>query len=447
MQNQNYNIIINKVDIDENALQNFNFESIITLEELLTYFFEQKIKLIKINYISFFKIFHHYQIDKSLNIIFIKEKKYSDLFEKLFKLQFISIILDEIYSQEIKNKNEKIITIIKDCLILNHQNFLILCLILINILQLNNMTNLYHNKINKIIFEKLIDLKSYQANNILNIENSASKIELNNKDIENKIKIIIKDKNLSNCKIIDMYNKLSNIKLDDTIKFCLKILGLNTNEILDFYNSKENTENNQIIMKSVKVPFLTPLKDDDNYILTIVLDLDKTLIYSEEDEENYEEGEEEEDDEIKEQKENIIFRPGLYELLDNLIKLKCELIIFTSSARERSEEIINKIEKNKKYFNNRLYREHCTLMGAAYVKDISKLGRDLSKTIIIDNDLGCFYLQQENGVLIKSFCGEEDDKSLFNLYQILNKIIKNPFFDIRYELDKYKNEIINKVGN
>ena len=275
---QNNNIIINKIDIDENALQNFNFESVITLEEILTYFFEQKLKLKKNNYISFFKIFHHYQLDKSLNIIFIKEKNYNNLFEKLFKLQFISITLDEIYSLEIKNKNEKVITIIKDCLILNHQNFLILSLILTNILQLNNMTNLYHNKINKIIFEKLIDLKSYQANNILNIENSASKIVQNNKDIENKIKIIIKDKNINNCKIIDMYNKLNNIKLDDVIKSCLKILGLNTNEILDFYNSASNNENNQIIMKSVKVPFLTPLKDNENYILTIALDLDKTLI-------------------------------------------------------------------------------------------------------------------------------------------------------------------------
>ena len=53
------NKIINKIDIsiNENALKSFNFESIITLEELLTYFFSEKIKLQKNNYISFFKIF------------------------------------------------------------------------------------------------------------------------------------------------------------------------------------------------------------------------------------------------------------------------------------------------------------------------------------------------------------------------------------------------------
>ena len=43
----------NKIDItiNEIALRNFNFESIITFEELLTYFFSQKIKLNKNNYI------------------------------------------------------------------------------------------------------------------------------------------------------------------------------------------------------------------------------------------------------------------------------------------------------------------------------------------------------------------------------------------------------------
>ena len=217
-------------------------------------------------------------------------------------------------------------------------------------------------------------------------------------------------------------------------------------------NEKQMSENdnfNSIKIKSVKVPFLSPFKNDENYILTIILDLDGTLIYDQNIEVNYEEEEEEEDDEDnKHQKNNdIILRPRILEFLDKLLELKCELIIFTSSVKQRADEVINIIEKNKRYFNGRLYREHCTLMGAAYVKDISKLGRNLSKTIIIDNDLGCFYLQQENGILIKSFEGKEDDNKLLNLHQILNQIIKSPFNDIRVELDKYRDELNNLVAN
>ena len=436
------NKIINKIDIsiNENALKSFNFESIITLEELLTYFFSEKIKLQKNNYISFFKIFKHYIINKSLEDIFINQNYYKNTFEVLFKLQFITIILDEIYSSS--KKEESNIKMIKTCLKINHQNFLMLSFILIDILQLNNMTNLYQNKINKIIYEKLNDFKLYQNNNLMRIDELITKIKENNKDIENKIKLIINKKNHM---LYNAYNKLNISNIEEFINLCLKILGLNENEINELNKELDNEDNTDII-KSVNVPFLSPIEKKDNYILTIVLDLDKTLIYCEDEEdENYEEEEDEEKEE--EVKNEIILRPGLYEFLDSLMKLKCELIIFTSSKKQKADEYINKIEKNKKYFNKILYRDYCTLIGAAYVKDISKLGRDLSKTIIIDNDLGCFYLQQENGILIKSFNGEKDDKNLFNLLNILQKIIKSPFNDIRYELDKYKNEFIKYVTN
>ena len=123
------------------------------------------------------------------------------------------------------------------------------------------------------------------------------------------------------------------------------------------------------------------------------------------------------------------------------------MILFTSSNKNYADNYINEIEKNKKYFKKILYRENCVLIGSAYVKDLSKLGRDLSKVIIVDNDLACFYLQQENGILIKPFLGNKDekDKTLNNLYDILSGIIKNKFQDIRIELEKYEDEIKNKV--
>ena len=433
---------INKIEIDENELIIFNFESIVTLEEILTYFFNQNMKLKKNNYISFFKIFKFYRIYNSLDLIFIKEKNLINIIQKLFKLELSTILLDEIYTIEINNIKEKNIMIIKDCLILNHQNFLILSLILIEILQFHNMTNLYQNKISKIIYEKLIDYKLNNTNNIENLKDLFLKIEQKNKDIENKIKLILAEKNIKNKQIFELFNNINELTLEEFIKKTLKILGTNKKEI------SENDNYNSITIKSVKVPFLSQLKNDENYILTIILDLDGTLIYDQNIEVNYEEEEEEDDEDNKHQKNNdIILRPKLFEFLDKLLELKCELIIFTSSVKQRADEVINIIEKNKRYFNGRLCREHCTLMGAAYVKDISKLGRNLSKTIIIDNDLGCFYLQQENGILIKSFEGKEDDNKLLNLYQILNQIIKSPFNDIRVELDKYRDELNNLVAN
>ena len=56
-------------------------------------------------------------------------------------------------------------------------------------------------------------------------------------------------------------------------------------------------------------------------------------------------------------------------------------------------------------------------------------------------------MQQENGILIKPFLGnkEEKDVTLNNLYDILSNIIKNKYQDIRIELEKYEKEIKNKI--
>ena len=81
-----------------------------------------------------------------------------------------------------------------------------------------------------------------------------------------------------------------------------------------------------------------------------------------------------------------------------------------------------------------------------YVKELSKLGRDLSKIIIVDNLSQCFKLNNENGILISSFFGEdENDKALIELQKILIKI----YFDnddVGKSLVKYRDDIFNKIS-
>ena len=71
----------------------------------------------------------------------------------------------------------------------------------------------------------------------------------------------------------------------------------------------------------------------------------------------------------------------------------------------------------------RLYRQHASINKNTYVKDISKLGRDLTKTIIIDNVWENFQLQPNNGIFIKTWTEDLKDTSLSDLTPLLKGLI------------------------
>ena len=80
-----------------------------------------------------------------------------------------------------------------------------------------------------------------------------------------------------------------------------------------------------------------------------------------------------------------------------------------------------------------------------FVKDISRLGRDITKIIIVDNMPQNFRLQKENGIFIKTFYGEDqEDSALYELIPILTKIATNGL-DVRKSLNQFKDDILNKV--
>ena len=85
-------------------------------------------------------------------------------------------------------------------------------------------------------------------------------------------------------------------------------------------------------------------------------------------------------------------------------------------------------------------------MNNIYLKDLTRLGRDLSKIIIVDHVPQNFSLQKENGILIKNYFGQDKyDTTLNDLTPILLKIASKPNNDVREELKKYREEIFTKI--
>lgn len=62
-----------------------------------------------------------------------------------------------------------------------------------------------------------------------------------------------------------------------------------------------------------------------------------------------------------------------------------KLVIFTASVQEYADPVIDWLEQERKYFQARYYRQHCTYRNGAYIKDLSSVEPDLSKVMILDN--------------------------------------------------------------
>jgi CTD small phosphatase-like protein 2 len=136
-------------------------------------------------------------------------------------------------------------------------------------------------------------------------------------------------------------------------------------------------------------------------LYTLVLDLDETLIHYEE----------------RGDKGEFLIRPYAQEFIDELAKFY-EITVFTASVKEYADWILDRLDTNGSV-THRLYREHTTLLTNGYTKDLTELGRNLKKTLIVDNNPENFKFQPHNGVYIKSWFQDPSDRALKDLCPLL----------------------------
>jgi CTD small phosphatase-like protein 2 len=72
------------------------------------------------------------------------------------------------------------------------------------------------------------------------------------------------------------------------------------------------------------------------------------------------------------------------------------------------------------------------------VKDISLLGRDLARTIIIDNISDNFILQPDNGIFISTWYDDMSDNFLEEISPLLIEISDKKLPDVRKALRSYR---------
>ncbi|KAM8745719.1 CTD small phosphatase-like protein 3 [Acanthopagrus schlegelii] len=131
----------------------------------------------------------------------------------------------------------------------------------------------------------------------------------------------------------------------------------------------------------------------------------------------------------------MILRPHVKEFLQSMAKIY-ELFVYTCAKKEYAEKILNILDPQRKLFRHRLYQEDCACVLGHYIKDLSVLGRDLAKTVVLDNAPHTYPYHLMNTIPIKSWSGESQDRELLKLIPSMEKLIAAE--DFREVLKKRK---------
>ena len=342
--------------------------------------------------------------------VFFRDKKLRSFANIAGIYEYISVMLCSfVYLKNFLSQQS--VDHLKNMLYYSHQNLLLITNQILNRVNKEYKNNIWVIKLREIIKNKKSTfikgddsfIIEHNCNILYNALGNFLLIYFNNEN-EARIFAILNDIliHINTCLIDNVKNNLTNLK--NMIIHC-----------------NENSQNS-VMHINIPGPFLP--KMNSKYKYTLVLDLDETIIHCPD-----------------QQEIQPLIRPGTEKFLSELSQYY-EIVIFTAAMQDYADFILDQIDKEKKWISHRLYRQHTTVLKRSYLKDIAKLGRDLTKTIIIDNASDNFQLQTDNGIFITTWIDDENDTALYDLIPVLKEIAVKKVNDVRKALRKIRDTMI-----
>ncbi|MEQ2289612.1 Carboxy-terminal domain RNA polymerase II polypeptide A small phosphatase 1, partial [Ameca splendens] len=126
---------------------------------------------------------------------------------------------------------------------------------------------------------------------------------------------------------------------------------------------------------------------------------------------------------------HVLKRPHVDEFLKRMGEM-FECVLFTASLSKYADPVSDLLDKDGA-FQSRLFREACVYHKGNYVKDLSRLGRDLRRVIIIDNSPASYIFHPDNAVPVVSWFDDMSDTELLDLIPLFERLSKvDDIYDI-----------------
>jgi len=194
--------------------------------------------------------------------------------------------------------------------------------------------------------------------------------------------------------------------------------------LMEYYLEKRTYFEGEI--KSFAVPRQDRLLPDLPHpaIKTLVLDLDELLVYSEW---------------TRLSGWKVLKRPAVKEFLQELIPY-FEIVVYSDQPSSYVDPIMERLDPERHI--HRLSRPDTNYINGKHVRDLSKLGRDLSKVLMISAKPDAWALQPENTIKLPPWKKDGGDTLLLDLLPFLQFLATHYLPDVRDVVQAYEGKDI-----
>ena len=127
---------------------------------------------------------------------------------------------------------------------------------------------------------------------------------------------------------------------------------------------------------------------------------------------------------------HVMARPGLVNFME-VVARHFEVVVFTASVDYYANPLLDRLDPSGTLITHRLFRESCVLWQGNYIKDMSLLGRDERRSIIVDNSPASYLLHPQNALPCTSFFDDKTDNELPRLGRFLRHLATRDVPDVR----------------